>query len=84
MALIVSPFYIAFLPFLFFEFKAYDNLNKDCLSQADKKKLLRNALKIMINMVPISSYIQNQDKIFEDPFQPREAYRGQSFLDFRM
>ena len=35
-------------------------------------------------MVPYASTIQNQDNIFEDPFQPVEEFFGQSLLDFRM
>ena len=38
----------------------------------------------MINMVPVASTIQDQGGIFEDPFQPREVYNGQSFVDCRM
>ena len=66
--LLITPFYVAFIPYLFFQFKAYDSLNNKCISQADKKKVLRTELKTMINMAPNASTIQNQDKIFEDSF----------------
>ena len=83
MILLGVPLLILLSPILFAQQKLRDSLDKECFSQADKKQLTRNSIKIILNMV-LKTTNMTKEEILDDPFQPREEFYGQSQIDCRI
>ena len=84
------PFFLLFssitllmlLPFLLIEFTFTKYKDTTCFSQADRKKILRDHTRNILNLVPMKSSSHDmEDDAVEDFFQPYEQWNGQSYID---
>ena len=65
-------------PSLLIEGLIIKKLDETCLTEANRKKLLKEFITTIINMVPTN---KDEECQFTDPFQPYEEYNGQNELD---